>query len=364
MTTVIPRPAHSAHPARRVLLDVGHRRLVLRLAGRSATLRNRSLVTGTVLLALLLALAVAALGLGTYPLSPGAVVRVLLGGGEALDRTVVIDWRMARMLAAVTLGGLLAVAGALVQTVTRNPLASPDVLGLSNGAFTGMLLSVVLAQASWPLMTAGAVLGGLLTALVIWGLARRDGVQGFRLIVIGIGVAAILASANTWMLLEVELETAMFASAWGTGSLNGVTGPPLAGALACAAPLLVVLAALSPRLRQLDLGDDMATATGARPGLVRTLALLVAVLLVSIATAVIGPVAFIALAAPQVARRLAATPHLSLGLAALVGAVFLLGSDLVAQHVLPVTLPVGVVTVSVGGLYLVATLIQEIRRRA
>ena len=125
-----------------------------------------------------------------------------------------------------------------------------------------------------------------------------------------------------------------------------------------------MLVALTPRLRQLDLGDDVATATGARPALVRTLALLIAVLLVSVATAVIGPVAFVALAAPQVATRLARTPYLSLTLSALVGALLLLASDLIAQHVLPVGLPVGVVTVSVGGLYLVVIIIKEIRRRA
>ncbi|GAA3665390.1 FecCD family ABC transporter permease [Microbacterium marinilacus] len=345
-------------------VDVGYERIVLRRGGLALPLRTRSLVVAACFVVVLLLLGIASLGLGTYPLPPDAVVSVLLGGGDALDRTVVLDWRLPRTLAAIVLGAFLAFAGALFQTVTRNPLASPDILGLSNGAFTGMLLTVVFLSASWPLMTAGAIVGGLVTAIVIWGLAHRGGVQGFRLIVIGIGIAAILASANTWMLLEVELETAMFASAWGTGSLNGVTGAPLAGAVACGLPLLVALVVLTPRLRQLDLGDDVATATGARPAPMRTAALLIAVGLVSIATAVVGPVAFVALAAPQVARRLARTPYLSLTLSSLVGAFLLLASDLVAQHVLPVTLPVGVVTVSVGGIYLVVTLIQEIRRRA
>lgn len=326
--------------------------------------RRRSIVVAAVAAAAIAALAVAALGLGTYPLSPDAVISTLVGGGSALDRTVVYEWRLPRTLAAIILGGFLAIAGALFQTVTRNPLASPDVLGLSNGAFTGMLLSIVVFRATWPLTTVGAIAGGLLTALVIWGLARRDGTQGFRLIVIGIGVAAMLASANTWMLLEVELDTAMFASAWGSGTLNGVTGPQVVGAALCGIPLLASVAALTPRMRQLALGDDIATATGARPGLVRGLALLSAVGLVCVATAVIGPVAFIALAAPQIARRVARTPDLSPALSALTGALLLLASDVIAQHVLPMSLPVGVVTVSVGGLYLVLTLIQEIRRRA
>lgn len=345
-------------------VDVGYRHRLLRAGPIQAHVRTRSLVVGIALILAIGASAIAALALGKYTLDPGAVLNTLLGGGSALDRTVVMEWRLPRTLAAVILGGFLAISGALFQTVTRNPLASPDILGLSNGAFTGMLLTVVLFSASWPLMTTGAVIGGFVTAAVIWGLSHRGGVQGFRLIVIGIGVAAMLASANTWMLLEVELETAMFASAWGAGTLNGVTAGPVVGAIACGVPLVVVLVFLSPRLRQLDLGDDVATATGARPVLVRTTSLLVAVGLVSIATAVVGPVAFVALAAPQVARRLARTPYLSLTLSALVGALVLLASDLIAQHVLPMTLPVGVVTVSVGGLYLVAMIIQEIRRSA
>ncbi|MFC5677872.1 FecCD family ABC transporter permease [Aeromicrobium endophyticum] len=345
-------------------IDVGYRSSVLRAGPFVVSLRRRSLVVATVFVAVVLTLGVVALGLGTYPLAPDAVVRTLLGGGTELDRIVVFDWRLARTLAAIVLGGFLGIAGAVFQTVTRNPLASPDILGLSNGAFTGMLLTVVLFSASWPLVTAGGVAGGLVTAVVIWALAHRGGTQGFRLIVIGIGVAAMLSSANTWMLLEVELDTAMFASAWGAGTLNGVAGAPLAGAVACGVPLVAVLVVLAPRLRQLDLGDDVATATGARPGLVRALSLLVAVGLVSVSTAVIGPVAFIALAAPQIARRVAGTPYIPLTVSALVGACLLLVSDLVAQHVLPVALPAGVVTVSVGGLYLVVTIIQEIRRRA
>ncbi|KZE90615.1 FecCD family ABC transporter permease [Microbacterium sp. TNHR37B] len=357
MTSAPPRPVPPA-------IDPGYRRLRVRLGPVRLDWRVRSLLVGVVLAVVVAVLGVLSLGLGSYPLTPEAVVRALFGGGEALDRTVVTEWRLPRTTAAIAFGAFLAVAGALFQTVTRNPLASPDILGLSNGAFTGMLLTMVFVSTSWPVLMAGATGGGILTALLIWALARRGGVQGFRLIVVGIGVAALLSSLNTWMLLEVELETAMFASAWGAGSLNGVAAPQVVGAIACAAPLLLLLVALTPRLRQLDLGDDVATATGATPQGVRTVALLVGVGLVALATAVMGPVAFIAFAAPQVARRIARTPHLSLGVSALVGALLLLASDVVAQHVLPVTLPVGVVTVSVGGLYLVLVLVQEIRRRA
>lgn len=330
----------------------------------SVRLRPRSVVVGAATVAAILALAVLSLGWGTYPVAPDAVIRALLGSGTALDTTVVVGWRLPRVLAAVTLGALLAIAGALFQTVTRNPLASPDILGLSNGAFTGMLITLVLVSSSWPARAAGALVGCLAASLLIWLLAYRGGVQGFRLIVVGIGVSAMLASLNTWMLLQVELETAMFASAWGHGSLNGVTGDALGGVLLCAMPVALAAFALGPSLRQLELGDDLATATGVRPHLVRSVALLIGVVLVAAATAIAGPIAFVALAAPQIARRLARSPSLSLTLSGLVGALVLLASDAIAQHVLPVALPVGVVTVSVGGAYLIVMIVSEIRRRA
>lgn len=345
-------------------LDSGPRRVLLRLGPLQVPVRVRSVVVGLTMTSAGIVLLILSLGLGSFPLAPAEVVRILFGGGDGIDRTVVLEWRLPRALAALAVGALLAVAGALFQTVTRNPLASPDILGLSNGAFTGMLLSLLLVSSSLAARTTGALIGGLAVALVIWLLSARGGIQGFRLIVVGIGVSAMLASLNTWMLLQIELETAMFASAWGAGSLNGVTAEALGVALAAAAPVAGAAFLLSPRLRQLELGDDVAAATGARPGIVRTAALLIGVVLVAAATTVAGPVAFVALAAPQIARLLARTPSLSLGLSALVGAVLLLASDLVAQHVLPVPLPVGVVTVSVGGAYLVLMIILEIRRRA
>ncbi|MGO3886573.1 MAG: FecCD family ABC transporter permease [Mycetocola sp.] len=314
-------------------------------------------------LAVIITLIVVSLMSGSYELDGRAVLAALTGHGPELDTTVVLEWRLPRALAAVLLGALLGVAGAVFQTVTHNPLASPDVLGLSNGAFTGMLLVLVLAaDGGWPLRTAGALIGGIAAAAVIWLLASRGGVQGFRLIIVGIGVSAVLASINTWLLLQIELETALFASAWGAGSLNGVTAGPLAGAVACAVPLLLVLWLFARPMRQLELGDDAASATGVRPTRVRAVTLAMAVGLVSLSTAVIGPIAFVALAAPQIARRVAGTPSLSLWLSGIYGGALILVSDLVAQHVLPVALPAGVVTVSLGGAYLVVTIVREIRR--
>jgi len=260
-------------------------------------------------------------------------------------------------------GAALAVAGAVFQSVTRNPLASPDIIGLANGSFTGMLVALLLLGGSWPLLTAGSLIGGLLAAVAIYLLAYRTGLQGFRFIVVGIGVSAMLASVNTWMLLRVELETALFASAWGAGTLNSVTTSTLLPAGALIVLLLALLSLVTPAIRQLDLGDDAAAATGVAVNRARLVAITIAVGLVSAVTAVAGPIAFVALAAPQITRRLTRSAGIPFAATAAVGGVLLLGSDLIAQHVIPLTVPVGVVTVVLGGGYLVWLLIHESRRR-
>lgn len=343
-------------------VEFGYRRHRIGTERANVVLRTRSLLVGAGVLVALAALAVLALMTGDYSLSAREVVDVLRGVREGLAPTVVLDWRLPRVLAAVVLGAALAIAGALFQTLTRNPLASPDIIGLSSGAFTGMLLTLLLLGTTWLQVTVGSVAGGAAAAAVIYLLAYRDGIQGFRFIVVGIAISAMLASANTWMLLQIEVETAMFASAWGAGSLNGVTGGQVLGAGVCVAALLAGCAALAPRLRQLDLGDDAAHALGLRPGRVKAAGVLLGVALVSVATAVVGPVAFISLAAPQIARRAAGTPYLPLTLTGLVGALLLLMSDFVAQHLLPVTLPAGVVTVVAGGAFLVWLIVREVRR--
>lgn len=343
-------------------IDFGRPRRVVQVRGTSLVLAPRSLVVAVLVLSAILALATLSLMSGDYPLTPGQVWGALLGEREGLAPVVVLEWRLPRVLAAVLLGGALALSGALFQTVTRNPLASPDVIGLSHGAFSGMLVTTLLAGTSWAAVTVGSLLGGLLAAGAIYLLALRGGIQGFRFIVVGIAISSMLASLNTWMLLQIELETAMFASAWGAGSLNGVTTAQVLGAGICVASLSLALVLVAPALRQLDLGDDAASALGVNVQRLQGGVILLGVALVCVATAVVGPISFVALAAPQVARRLAATAYLPLGLSALVGALVLLAADHVAQHVLPVSLPAGVVTVVLGGMFLVWMVIHEIRR--
>ncbi|MBF4566652.1 iron chelate uptake ABC transporter family permease subunit [Plantibacter sp. VKM Ac-2876] len=329
-------------------------------AGRRPA-RRALLVCAAVVLAIVVA-AIAGLALGDYPLTTDEVLGVLSGRVDGLARTVVLDWRLPRVLAAIGFGAALGVSGAVFQTLTRNPLASPDIIGLANGSFTGMLVALLLLGGSWPALMAGSLIGGLAAAVAIFLLALRQGLSGFRFIVVGIGVSAMLAAFNSWLLLRADLDVALFAAAWGAGTLNTATATVVWPALACLVVLFAVLPFAARPLRQLELGDDVAAATGVRLTRERAILIGLAVALVSAVTAVAGPIAFIALAAPQIARRLTRSPGIPLVATGLVGGVLLLASDLVAQHLIPLTVPVGVVTVVVGGLYLTQLLLRERRR--
>lgn len=311
---------------------------------------------------IVLAMLAAALLLGDFPISTREMLDVFLGKAEGLVSTVVLEWRLPRALAAALFGAALAVSGALFQTITRNPLASPDIMGLANGSYTGMILALIFLGGSWPLLITGSLAGGLLAAAVIYLLALRDGLQGFRFIMVGIGVSAILASFNTWLLLRVDVDVALFASAWGAGTLNNITPAVLIPTALSIIVLFCLLPLVTAPLRQLSLGDDAAASTGAAIQRSRLIAIVIAIGLVSAVTAVSGPIAFIALSAPQITRRLAGTAEIPLAATAVIGGLLLLGSDLVAQHVIPLPLPVGVVTVVFGGIYLVWLLVREARR--
>ena len=353
----------SAPPHDRTQLpDAGHRRLLLGTERANIVVGLRSAAVAAIATVATMSLLLLALTLGDFPLDIAQVIAAFGDTSNSLARTVVVDWRLPRAGAAMVFGAALAIAGAIFQTLMRNPLASPDVLGLANGSFSGMLIALLMFDGSWPLLMAGSLVGGVGAAVLIYLLALRGGLQGFRFIVVGIGISAMLASLNTWMLLRAELETALFASAWGAGTLNSVTASTSVPAAICVLALLALVPLIAPALHQLGLGDDAAAATGVSLGRVRLGGIAIAVALVSVVTAVAGPIAFIALAAPQITRRLASTPGIPFMTTGVVGAVLLLGSDLIAQHLVPVTVPVGVVTVVLGGGYLVWLLMRETNR--
>lgn len=326
-------------------------------------MHRRALATCLVMAVVSVVLVCVALMLGEQNFTPAEVANILAGNGSRTENLFVLTWRLPRALAAIVVGALLGASGALFQTLTRNPLGSPDIIGFTTGAQTGGLLAILLVGSSFFHVTVGAMLGGFATAAVVMTLARRGAVQGFRLIIVGIAITAMLTSIDTWLILTADLDIAMIAAVWGVGSLNGTAWAYATPALIGGAVALLATSLLGRSVAQLDLGDDNAKALGARPDRTRVLAILVGVLLVALATTLAGPVAFVALAAPQIGRRIAGAHGTPLAPAAFTGAALMLLADLLAQHALPGTaLPVGLVTVILGGAYLLHLIASEARK--
>ncbi|MGQ4484942.1 iron chelate uptake ABC transporter family permease subunit [Streptomyces sp. 372A] len=307
------------------------------------------------------------LGLGLLGLcygaswSPPSRVFAVLTGSE--HSVVIRDWRLPRVLAGVVFGLALGVAGALFQNLTRNPMGSPDVIGLDAGAYTGALVALTVLSGTSAQLAVGSVIGGLVVAAAIYLLALGHGFSGLRLVVIGIAVNAMVTAINSWIVLRAELEVAIAAVGWSAGSLNGVGWEDLGIPFAVIAVLLLLMTTRAHAMHQAALGDPVAVTTGVGLGRLRLLMVLVGVGCTATVTAVAGPIAFIALAAPQIGRRLAGAAGIPLLPAALTGAVLLQGADLVAQMLLaPVALPVGVVSTAIGGCYLIWLLTKEVRR--
>lgn len=304
-----------------------------------------------------------ALTRGALPLSAEQLWQVLCGGGAANVRLIVLEWRLPRVLMALLIGAALGVSGAIFQSLLRNPLGSPDILGFNTGAYSGVLVALVLFSQNMAAITGAALTGGLTTAALVYLLAWRNGVQTFRLIMVGISVRALLMALNSWLIISASLDAALSAGLWSAGSLNGISWaktPPVIAVL-LASLLLVALAAR--RMRLLAMGEDIACALGVPVERSRLWLMLAGVLLTAASTALAGPISFVALLAPQIARRLSGGEKGALTLAALCGALLLLAADYAAQHLfLPYQVPAGIITVSLGGLYLITLLVREARR--
>ncbi|MGK5628272.1 FecCD family ABC transporter permease [Streptomyces sp. URMC 123] len=367
-TSAVAAPAVAAAGA---LADGGSARPVRRPAttairtpgGLSLTFRPRALAVGAGAVVLALVIAVLSIGSGDYPLSPAEVLRTLVGNGAPADTFIVQELRLPRAVAALLVGAALALAGAVFQSLVRNPLGSPDVLGFTQGSAAGVLTGIVLFGGGGLAVTAGAVGGGLLTGALIYLLAWRHGAHSYRLVLVGSGVAAILTGVNGYLLTRAQIMEAARAMLWLTGSLDGRGWDdilPLAVAMAVTVP--VVLLGCGRALRMLEMGDDTAAALGVRVERVRLAMLVAAVLLAAFASAAAGPVGFLALTAPQLARRLTGSPGPNLLTSMGVGATLLITADWVAQRAFPGhQLPVGVVTGLLGGGYLVWLLARERR---
>jgi iron complex transport system permease protein len=353
----------------RVPNRLGDRR-PLRAGPVSAVWRPRGATVVLVAAAVLVLVGAISVGRGDYAISVGDVLRVLAGGGSRGETFVVTQLRLPRVLCGALVGAALGVAGAITQGVARNPLTSPDVLGVTDGAAVAALAVLVLGgtggSAVGILVALGlplaALVGGLLAATLVVVLAYRQGLDAFRFILVGLGISVALVSVTSWLLVLANIQQAGLALVWLRGSLNARGWEhvvPVAVVLAVAVPIAI---ALTFRLDALDLGDDTARGLGVRVDRSRVLLLGLAVVLAASATAAAGPIRFVALVVPQVSLRLARASRPPLVASAVVGALLVVGGDLVARTVLGGEVPVGVVTVVLGAPYLLYLLVRRTRK--
>jgi iron complex transport system permease protein len=316
---------------------------------------RREVVVVAALTCVLLAVAVTSLGLGDFGLSPGEVVGALVGSGDGGATFVVRELRLPRLVTAVLAGASFAVAGGLFQSVLRNPLASPDIIGITQGASVGAVLGLLVLDLSGLPVAALALAGGLVTGSLLYAVAWRGGLTGTRFVVCGIGVAYLAASTVGYLLTRAQVQEAQVALTWITGSVGSARWDTVRLLAAALLLLLPAVAAVRRPLRVLLLGDDVAGGLGVPAERARLATVATGVGLTAVATAVVGPLAFVALTAGPIARRLVGDGGLALVPTALTGAVLVAGADLVATHLLPgdIQAPAGIVTGVVGGPYLV-----------
>lgn len=337
---------------------------VVRTGRLSLRVRRRTVWVSAALLVVAVAIGLWTLVTGSYRSSVGEVLAVFVGEGRRGLTQTVLNLRLPRLAGAALVGAALGMSGALFQSVSRNPLGSPDIIGLTAGSSTGAIVAILVLRGGSADVAAGAFAGALLTGVLVYLLTSRHGASGFRLILTGIGLSALLAGVNSYLITRADIADAETARRWLSGSLNGVRWEALVAPAVLLAVLVAGVLTLGHRLTVLETGDETAQARGVPVRHTRIAALFAGVALVGPATAVAGPVVFVALAAPHIARRLTGAPGPVLVPAALTGVVLVVASDLAVQRVVaPLQLPVGVGTAALGGLYLAWLLAGESRRR-
>ncbi|MQA33930.1 FecCD family ABC transporter permease [Modestobacter roseus] len=328
--------------------------------GRVRRAARRRLVVTLLALAVLAAFAVTLMvGRTFYP--PGDVLRVVLGADVPGASFTVGTLRLPRAVLAVVAGLSFGLAGVTFQTMLRNPLASPDVIGITSGASAAAAFAIVILGWSGTAVSVTAIVSALGVALLIYTLAFKDGVAGTRLILIGIGVAAMGTSTTSYVLSKAGAWDYAETLRWLTGSLNGSTWEATVPALVALLVLGPVLLVQTRALSALQLGDDTASALGFRVERTRVLAIVAAVGLLAFATAACGPIAFVSFLAGPIAARLVGPNGSLLVPSALVGALLVLVADLCGQYAFDTRYPVGVVTGVLGAPYLIYLIVRSNR---
>lgn len=324
--------------------------------------RKKINLINTILIALIIAMAVFSLVYGDKIYSLDTVFRVIVGENIQGASFSVGRLRLPRMLIGIMAGAAFGIAGNTFQTMLRNPLASPDIIGISSGCSVSAVFCILVLHISGGIVSIISVVCGLLISLIIYMLSRGTGFSGGRLILIGIGVQAITNAMVSYMILKSTQYDVPSALRWLSGSLNGMNMKDVPIILS----VLVIFGGISILLTKyiqiLELGDELATTLGININILRVVLIVCSVVLIAFATAITGPIAFVSLLAGPIAIKLTGSSSTNAFSAALVGAILVLAGDIIAQFAFTTRFPVGVITGMIGAPYMMILLIYANKR--
>ena len=350
-----PRLTATTGPRRSLHVGADAGRLWIVVGRRSVLITPRHVIVGLMLLVLSLAVAVVSLRLGKFPVTTQEVIDALQGQGRKIVQVVVVKWKLPRIVLGLVAGLALGVAGALFQTITRNPLGSPDLIGFSTGAQTGILVSILLLPGSMLSASLASFIGGAAVGTVTYLVSLRGGFTGLRFILVGIAISSMLVSVNRWLLVRVDDDEGLGALKAITGTLGAARWPVVAPTCLAIGVTVALILLASRHLQVLSLGEQVATILGSPTRRASAVLILLGTVLVAVVTMAAGPIGFVALVSPHLARLLTGSPQSPLLVSGLTGSLLMVGADLLSQLVLE-SMPVSVVTNAVGGLYLMVAL--------
>lgn len=324
--------------------------------------RKKINLINIILIALIIAMAVFSLVYGDKIYSLDTVFRVIIGENIQGASFSVGRLRLPRMLIGIMVGAAFGIAGNTFQTMLRNPLASPDIIGISSGCSVSAVFCILVLHISGGIVSIISVVFGLLISLIIYMLSRGTGFSGGRLILIGIGVQAITNAMVSYMILKSTQYNVPSALRWLSGSLNGMSMKDVPIILSVLVIFGGISIVLTKYIQILELGDELATTLGININILRVVLIVCSVVLIAFATAITGSIAFVSLLAGPIAIKLTGSSSANAFSAALVGAILVLAGDIIAQFAFTTRFPVGVITGMIGAPYMLILLIYANKR--
>ncbi len=310
---------------------------------------------------------ITSIAIGDMKISPLSIIKVFFGGGTEMEQLVVTSFRLPRIIVALMVGISLAVAGGILQGMIRNPLASPDILGITGGAavavvgflaFFSNTNNALTVSIKW--LPLAAFIGAGVIAILVYILAWKNGISPLRLVLIGIGVSALMQALTTLMMILGPIYRASQANIWITGTVHGSTWANV-GILVPLTILLVILALVMTRNMNIqELGDDIATGVGSHVQWQRLIFMIISTALIGGSVAFAGGIGFVGLMAPHMARRLVGSSFGALlPVSALIGGILVMLADLVGRTLFsPLEIPAGVFTSAIGAPYFIYLLFR------